>query len=403
MRGKPVYKITRIGGEDHDPLFRAHVVIIPQKYAADGVGRSKLIARRNAATNMINFINENLLVRAGSVPNSNLNAHQIPRQTVPPPPVSNDSPKQEAKVEPDEEMEEGELDSDDPGGNEEDEPAFFVDREPDPELEIEAHDEIPPQQPSSEDMAKAEDAKHTPLRPDSSETTPKDAAAVTTAAVVPAVQPGITTKQTSEGVSRVEPAELLQASKRLRIPPEQELSAAPPGAPSSDLGYTIPPRKRAKTITREFPTRLRVSIFCTFTDNVQNCLKALADANLFVDLSITMFSTVELPKYVLIGRNVAAEVTMLSQEHGKCNASLVAKLAFAVGASTESLWVARAKHLARGYPLELCPRALVLHDDPSLDILAEDGVIEVMRPTDEVPKHLAAVLDQVKSASSTTT
>eukprot|EP00177_Eucheuma_denticulatum_P006851 GFKZ01012470.1.p1 GENE.GFKZ01012470.1~~GFKZ01012470.1.p1 ORF type:complete len:694 (+),score=104.71 GFKZ01012470.1:141-2222(+) len=57
LQSRPVYaQVRRVGGEDHRPLFQTEVHVAPLGYSTQGSGPSKSIARRSAAAAMLDFI-----------------------------------------------------------------------------------------------------------------------------------------------------------------------------------------------------------------------------------------------------------------------------------------------------------------------------------------------------------
>ena len=381
MRARPVYDIHRIGGEDHLPLFRARVLLMPQRYSVEGEGRSKPASRRQAAANMLDMLANQ--TRTSSPPLSST----APSTHHPAPPGIDHTRESVA------EMEEGELSSE-PEKIEPEDELFYVDREPDPELEEEAaaeveskHDDNALENGEIDDQSHP--AKETPTAENNSSKAKRELDGVTKkpedeARLLPAIpRVPVAAPHTSTHAS---------PQKRKRVSTEVKEEHDP-----IITNAVTPPRKRTKGIPRDFPMRMRIWIFSDYTEKAVDTLRELADANLFVDLSIYVYSLVDLPKYILLGKNVAAEVRVLPKDARDCDGAVISALSFGVGEVKDKLWTERGKHLAEGHPLAFSPRIIILHDHPAMAALKQKGVVEVLTPTVKLLNHVTDILESAKN------
>lgn len=168
--------------------------------------------------------------------------------------------------------------------------------------------------------------------------------------------------------------------------------SAPP--PLSDF---VPPRKRAKSLAMKLPIPLRISIFADLHDErAQQAIISLAHSTLYIDLNINLFTTKPSQRYVVLCDRAAAEVTFIDAEPHNASAAVQARLAFAIGSKSQQLWVERAKHMARGYVLSLCPRILILHESTMFRSLQEPGVIDSLTPSDDIVGHVDTLVHDAR-------
>lgn len=369
--------------------------MVPQGFSAIGVGRSKMSARRQAASAML-AIFENVSPELVKVDSSEPSQ---PSPPLPSPQTASERPT------PSPEMEEGEVPSDAQVKAEKEE-LFFIDRHPDLDLEEttqtpEKESDVLSNETSTvkvecsivEPVVAETDTQDTDARPPVSCNT-YDKESIEGSPVemqkdnlpsVPRLPRIARTSFAREGSSMDHVAEgCLPVMKRKRslevetnecnVQEEEKLNAS----------YFVPPRKRTKSIPKDFSVRMQIRIFCDYSEEVMEGLRKLAEAHMMADISIQMYSAVDLPKYVLIGRNMAAEVTVVKEEVRKHPGAVLAALAFGVGAKSQEMWVERAKHLARGLAADRSPMMLVLNQDPAVIAMGQKGVIEVAKPSDNL-------------------
>lgn len=168
------------------------------------------------------------------------------------------------------------------------------------------------------------------------------------------------------------------------------------GQKDTSVGY-IPLRKRARCIVSEIspppqlPVRLRLGILCDHTvEKVRHSLHALIRADLFVELELHVF----VEKQGVKELNADSVVKVQEFPKKRQGARVVfMRLVFEAGKACEHLWVQRAKHLAEGWSPLLCPRIIIIHDDPSLAFLCKPGVIEVLKPDMDLVGHIRNLLE----------
>lgn len=158
----------------------------------------------------------------------------------------------------------------------------------------------------------------------------------------------------------------------------------------------VPPRKRAKSLVRELPVALSLSLFAGFDDErARQAIIRLAHSTLYVDLKIALFSSGGHAKYDDLCDRATAKVIHVPT-HDRSPASICTRIAYMVGVASQTLWVERAKHLSQRFPLALSPRIVVLHDNSMFEVLQEAGVIDVLSTQDNLVDYVVQIMQSAR-------
>ncbi|CAN8068992.1 unnamed protein product [Agarophyton chilense] len=152
--------------------------------------------------------------------------------------------------------------------------------------------------------------------------------------------------------------------------------------------------KKARGMSSPPATPIEFHILCAYDENVRKCLQELFAANLFILPRIHLFSSDNGLELIEVAPGVSVPVTTFEQNVGERPEHVAVALAFEAGSLSTDLWVARAKHLAKGLQSALMPRMVLLSTNPLLQAFAKMDVIDVVDPKDSLVGYALEILQQ---------
>lgn len=145
-------------------------------------------------------------------------------------------------------------------------------------------------------------------------------------------------------------------------------------------GNVVPLRKRARPIVEARPEHSAEELACrlrlTLVGDidvpwVREQIQKLIAANLFVELWLVVGGATE----------ASGECVKGVSRFAITGTSMAVATAYEIGKRWQRLWVDRAQHLADGGIPALCPRVIILCDDPMLSFLKQEGVVDIVNKT----------------------